>query len=100
MVSGPMVIFKHALRNSLVAPLTAALLIFANWLNGALVVEIVFGWPGIGFTALYTAVNNNDFPVLLGAVFVFILIFLVFAFMADILYVIIDPRVRIGGGAA
>lgn len=90
------VIVKHALRNSLIAPLTSMLLLFANWLNGALVVEVIFGWPGLGFTALFTAVNDNDFPVLLGTVFVFIMIFLVFSFLADILYAVIDPRVRLG----
>lgn len=90
------VVFKHALRNALIAPVTSALLIFANWLNGALVVEIVFAWPGIGFDALFQAVNNNDFPLLMGTVFIFILIFLVFATLSDIAYTIIDPRVRLG----
>ena len=90
------VIFKHALRNALIAPVTSALLIFANWLNGALVVEIVFAWPGIGFDALFQAVNNNDFPLLMGTVFIFIIIFLVFATLSDIAYTIIDPRVRLG----
>ncbi len=90
------VIFKHALRNALIAPITSALLIFANWLNGALVVEIVFAWPGIGFDALFQAVNNNDFPLLMGTVFIFIIIFLVFATLSDIAYTIIDPRVRLG----
>jgi peptide/nickel transport system permease protein len=90
------VIFKHALRNALIAPITSALLIFANWLNGALVVEIVFSWPGIGYEALFQAVNSNDFPLLLGTVFVFVIIFLVFATLADVAYTIIDPRVRLG----
>jgi peptide/nickel transport system permease protein len=90
------VIYKHALRNALIAPVTSALLIFANWLNGALVIEIVFAWPGIGYDALFRAVNDNDFPLLLGTVFIFVIIFLVFATLADIAYTIIDPRVRLG----
>tara|TARA_B100001079_G_scaffold183123_1_gene157600 strand:- start:941 stop:1894 length:954 start_codon:yes stop_codon:yes gene_type:complete len=94
-VSWSTVIFKHALRNALIAPVTSALLIFSGWLNGALVVEIIFSWPGIGFDALYKAVNDNDFPLLLGTVFVFILIYLIFATLADIAYTIIDPRVRL-----
>lgn len=89
------VVFKHALRNALIAPITSALLIFAGWLNGALVVEIVFAWPGIGFDALFQAVNNNDFPLLMGTVFIFILIYLVFATLSDVAYTIIDPRVRL-----
>ncbi|NQW17536.1 MAG: ABC transporter permease [Chloroflexi bacterium] len=91
------VIFKHALRNALIAPLTSMLLLFSGWLNGALVIETVFSWPGIGYVALFTAVNDNDFPLLLGTVFIFILIFLAFAFIADVLYTIVDPRVRMSG---
>ena len=94
-----LVIYKHALRNALIAPVTSALLVFSGWLNGALVVEIVFSWPGIGYDALYRAVNDNDFPLLLGTVFVFILIYLVFATLADIAYTLIDPRVRLGNSA-
>jgi peptide/nickel transport system permease protein len=99
-VSARSVIWKHALRNSMVAPLTSMLIIFANWLNGALVIEVIFAWPGIGFTALFTAVNNNDFPVLLGTVFVFIMLFLAFSFLADMVYMIVDPRVRLGESAS
>jgi peptide/nickel transport system permease protein len=90
------VIYRHALRNALIAPVTSALLVFSSWLNGALVVEIVFSWPGIGYDALFRAVNDNDFPLLLGTVFIFILIYLVFATIADIAYTLIDPRVRLG----
>ncbi len=93
------VIYKHALRNALIAPVTSALLVFSGWLNGALVVEIVFSWPGIGYDALFRAVNDNDFPLLLGTVFIFILIYLVFATVADIAYTLIDPRVRLGSSA-
>jgi peptide/nickel transport system permease protein len=93
------VIYKHALRNALIAPVTSALLVFSGWLNGALVVEIVFSWPGIGYDALFRAVNDNDFPLLLGTVFIFILIYLVFATLADIAYTLIDPRVRLGNSA-
>ena len=94
-----LVIYKHALRNALIAPVTSALLVFSGWLNGALVVEIVFSWPGIGYDALFRAVNDNDFPLLLGTVFIFILIYLVFATLADIAYTLIDPRVRLGNSA-
>ena len=94
-VGNTKVIFKHALRNALVAPITSMLLLFAGFLNGALVVEIVFSWPGIGQVALLDAVQNNDFPLLLGTVVVFLVYFLVFATVADILYTVIDPRVRL-----
>ena len=94
-VGNTSVIFKHALRNALIAPITSMLLLFAGFLNGALVVEIVFSWPGIGQVALQDAVQNNDFPLLLGTVIVFLMYFLVFATVADILYTVIDPRVRL-----
>lgn len=93
-VSSWNVIWKHALRNSLIPPLTSALLLMAGFLNGAVVVESIFAWPGVGWIALFRAVYDNDFPLLLGAVFVFIAIYLVFALMADILYALIDPRIR------
>ena len=90
--------YKHALKNALITPLTSALLLFSGWLNGALVIEIIFGWPGIGYDALFTAVNDNDFPLLQGTVFFFVIIFVIFALLADLLYTIIDPRVRLTGG--
>ncbi len=93
------VIWKHAFRNALIPPLTSALIIFSNWLHGALVVETVFAWPGIGFVALSTAVFENDFPVLLGSVFLYVLLFLVFALLADIMYALVDPRIRLGSRA-
>lgn len=89
------VIWKHAFRNALIPPMTSALIIFSNWLHGALVVETVFSWPGIGFVALFTAVNDNDFPLLLGAVFIYIIMFLAFALLADIMYALIDPRIKL-----
>ncbi len=88
------VIWKHALKNALIPPLTSALLLMAGYLNGALVVETVFSWPGIGWIALNRAVYDNDFPLLQGTVFTFILFYLFFALIADILYAVIDPRIR------
>ena len=88
------VIWKHALKNVLIPPLTSALLLMAGYLNGALVVETVFSWPGIGWIALNRAVYDNDFPLLQGTVFTFIMFYLFFAVVADILYAMIDPRIR------
>ncbi len=88
------VIWKHALKNALIPPLTSALLLMAGYLNGALVVETVFSWPGIGWIALNRAVYDNDFPLLQGTVFTFIMFYLFFAVVADILYAMIDSRIR------
>ena len=88
------VIWKHALRNAIIPPLTSALVLLADYMNGALVVEIIFSLPGIGTVALSQAVYDNDWPLLAGTVFVFIGIYVSFAFIADIAYAIIDPRIR------
>ncbi len=88
------VIWKHALRNSVIPPLTSAMILLADYLNGALVVEIIFSLPGIGQVALSQAVYQNDWPLLAATVLTFIGIYVSFAFIADVLYAIIDPRIR------
>ena len=93
-VSSTKVIWKHAFRNALIPPLTSALLLMAGFLNGAVVVESIFAWPGVGWVALFRAVYDNDFPLLLGSVFFFLVIYLLFALIADVLYALIDPRIR------
>jgi peptide/nickel transport system permease protein len=89
-----LVVWKHALKNSVIVPLTSALVLLAGFLSGALVVEIVFSWPGLGFMTFNRAVFDNDFPLLLGAVFFYVIIFMIMAVIADILYAMIDPRIR------
>ena len=91
---GTSIVWKHALRNAIIPPLTSALVLLADYLNGALVVEIIFSLPGIGTVALNQAVYDNDWPLLAGTVFVFIGIYISFAFLADIAYAVIDPRIR------
>ena len=78
----------------MIPPLTFSFLLLAGLLNGAVVAEVVFAWPGLGRVALLEAVNNNDFPLLMGAVFVFTVIYLTVNFLADVLYALIDPRIR------
>ncbi len=88
------VIWKHAFKNALIPPLTVSALLLAGLMNGAVVAEVVFAWPGLGRIALVEAVNNNDFPLLTGAIFIFTIIYLVMNFVADILYAWADPRIR------
>ncbi len=59
---------------------------------------VIFQVPVMITVALFTAVNDNDFPLLQGTVFFFVIIFVIFALLADLLYTIIDPRVRLTGG--
>lgn len=89
------VVWKHALRNALIAPITYTSLFLASFITGATVVELVFGWPGIGRLAL-TAVDNNDFALLTAIVLFFAVAYIFFNFVADVLYGFIDPRIRYG----
>ena len=88
------VVWKHAFKNALIPPLTLSALLLAGLMNGAVVAEVVFAWPGLGRVALLEAVNNNDFPLLTGAVFIFTIIYLIMNFIADLLYAWADPRIR------
>ena len=93
-VSNTFIIWKHAFKNALLPVLTVSALLMAGLLNGAVVAEVIFAWPGVGRIALVEAVHNNDFPLLLGAVLIFAVIYLVFNLLADVLYGVIDPRIR------
>jgi peptide/nickel transport system permease protein len=93
-VAGSSVIWKHAFRNSMLAPFTAMVFLLAAFLNGAIVIETVFAWPGVGWMASQQAVLQNDFPLMQGAVLIFVSIYVVFAFTADIVYAYLDPRIR------
>jgi peptide/nickel transport system permease protein len=89
------IIWKHAFRNALIAPLTYFGLTLAGLLTGTVLVETVFSWPGIGRLAI-EAVNQNDFPLLMGIVLLFTVIYLGINFLVDIAYAVVDPRIRFG----
>jgi peptide/nickel transport system permease protein len=88
------VIWKHAFKNAAIPPLTMSALILASFLTGTVVTETVFAWPGLG-RLVVTAINNNDFPVMTGAVLVFTVLYVITVFLVDISYALIDPRIRI-----
>ena len=85
---------KYALKKALIPTLAVSSLLTAALINGAIVVEVVFGLPGLGRVAVVEAVNNHDFHLLLGAVFVFTAIYLTMNFAADALRAWADPRIR------
>jgi len=87
------VIWKHALRNSLIAPLTMAGMIFANMIAGAIIVETVFSWPGVGRLS-YEAVMTRDFPVIQGVTLMVAALVLLVNLLVDISYAYIDPQIR------
>ena len=94
-VNSTMVLWKHAFRNAILAPLTFSSLILAGFITGAIVTETVFSWPGLGRLA-FTAVDDNDFPLMVGLVLVFTGMFLVVNMITDLLYAYVDPRIRYG----
>lgn len=88
-----LVIWKHALRNALLVPLTYSVLLLSGFLAGTVVTETVFQWPGIGRLAVQ-AINTNDFPTMVGAVLFATVLFVVANLLLDISYAFIDPRIR------
>ena len=87
------VIGKHALRNALLPVLTYSSLVLGAFMNGSVVVEQVFAWPGIG-TAAVQSVVRRDFPVIQGVVIVFGSFFILINLFVDIMYAVIDPRIK------
>ncbi|MEO6355081.1 MAG: ABC transporter permease [Ferruginibacter sp.] len=88
------IIFKHALRNALNPVITAITGWFAELLAGAFFVEYIFGWQGIGKITV-DALEKLDYPVVMGSVLVSACIFIVINMLADILYAVADPRMRL-----
>ena len=88
------VIWKHALRNALNPVITAVTGWFAELLAGAFFVEYIFGWKGIGKVTV-DALEKLDFPVVMGSVLISATFFISINILADILYGVVDPRVRV-----
>jgi peptide/nickel transport system permease protein len=92
-VSSTGVIWKHGLRNALIPPLTFAGITLGGLITGSLVAETVFAWPGLGQLA-FLAVRDSDYPLLQGVVIAFAAAYLGTAFLVDIVYAYVDPRIR------
>lgn len=88
------VIWKHGLKNALNPVITAITGWFAELLAGAFFVEYIFGWQGIGKVTV-DALEKLDYPVVMGAVLVSATFFIIINILADILYGVVDPRVRV-----
>ena len=88
------VIRKHALKNSLNPVITATSGWFASMLAGAVFVEFIFGWNGLG-KEIVNALNTLDLPIVMGAVLIIATTFICINILVDIFYGILDPKVRI-----
>jgi peptide/nickel transport system permease protein len=90
-----LVIAKHAFKNALIPVLTLAGINFVIMIGVAVVVETVFAWPGVG-RLLYEGIAFRDFPVVQGTVLMLGMMTVVVNFVVDVLYAVIDPRIRLG----
>lgn len=90
-----LVIARHVLRNALIPVVTITGLQFGALLSGAVLTETVFTWPGLG-TYIVEAVRSNDSPKLVGGILLVASTFILVNLLVDLLYGVIDPRVRVG----
>ena len=88
------IIWKHALKNSLNPVITAISGWFASLMAGVVFIEYIFGWKGLGYV-IVNSLNNYDFPVIVGCVLTISVIFIIINTLVDILYGILDPRIRL-----
>lgn len=91
------VLFGHALRNALIPVITILVPMLASILTGTLTIENIFGVPGLG-DQFVRAITTNDFSVIMAITLLFSTLFIVSIFIVDILYGLIDPRIRLQGG--
>lgn len=87
------VIVNHCVRNSLIPTVTIIGIQFADLLGGAVLTETVFAWPGIG-QYIYNSITNRDFPAIQGCTLVFAVLFILTSLLVDLLYSVLDPRIR------
>ncbi|MFP3917056.1 ABC transporter permease [Lysinibacillus telephonicus] len=88
-----LVIYKHAFRNSLIPVITITALQTSTLVGGALVTETVFSWPGLG-QLLIQAINTRDMAIVQASVFVIAILVILMNLIADLLYRVLDPRIK------
>ena len=93
------VLYRHALRNALIPMVTVVGLQLPRVLSGAVIIEQIFAWPGLGLLA-YDAIGRRDYPVILGVTMLTGAAVMVVNLLVDVAYALVDPRVSVGGGAA
>lgn len=91
------VIVRHALRNALVPVITVLGLQFGRLLGGAVITESVFSWPGLG-RLIRESIGNRDYAVVQACLLLLVLVFITINLVTDVMYGVLDPRIRVGGG--
>lgn len=92
-LSEKLIIYRHALRNALIPILTLIGLQLGYLLGGAVIIEQIFSLPGLG-RLLLTGIHNRDYPVVMGCVLVIAIVFALINTLVDIIYTLIDPRIK------
>jgi peptide/nickel transport system permease protein len=93
-LSSEQVHYKHALRNALLPFVTMFGLILPGLIGGSVIIESIFSWPGMGRMA-YEAILARDYPVILTVNFISAVLVLIGTFISDVLYLVVDPRIRL-----
>jgi peptide/nickel transport system permease protein len=93
-VSGPPVVWKHALKNAAIPIVTIVGIELGTLLGGAVITETIFAWPGVGRLSVQ-AIYNRDYPVVQAAVFLLASTFVLVNLAVDIIYTYLDPRIRL-----
>jgi peptide/nickel transport system permease protein len=88
------IVYKHVLRNALIPIITMIGMRFGRLLGGAVVVETVFSWPGIG-RLIVQAIGNRDYPLVQGSLLIVMIMFILVNLVTDVLYGVIDPRISL-----
>ena len=88
------VTFFHALKNALIPTVTVAAIQTGQLLGGNMIIETIFGWPGVG-SLVVRAIFSRDYPLVQAAVLIYVLIYVIMNFVADLLYTVLNPKVRI-----
>jgi oligopeptide transport system permease protein len=94
-LSGRKLLFSHALRNALIPIITVLAPLIVDLMTGSLVVEKIFAIPGVG-SLLVNAIQSNDYNVVIALSFIYSALYIAIMLVVDILYGIIDPRIRLG----
>lgn len=94
-LSGPTILLKHAFRNTLIPLITSLGLMLPSLVAGSVIIEQIFSWPGIG-KMFFESILARDYPLMMGLLLLFSVMTVVGQLLADILYAVADPRIRLG----
>ena len=98
-LSNPKVTYTHALKNALIPVITVTGIQVGRLLGGSVIVEQIFTLPGLG-RYTYDAISTRDYPVIQGTVLVFTVVFILVNLLVDVIYGLVDPRIKISGDSA